>query len=36
MKETQTIATSKPPPRASPSTAATIGFLQSGVVKKQD
>lgn len=35
-KKTQTIANSKPPPRANPSTAATIGFLQSMVIKEQD
>lgn len=31
----QTIANSRPPPRASPSMAATIGFLESMVTKQE-
>ena len=33
-EEPQTIANSKPPPRASPSTAATAGFFASEFMKK--
>lgn len=32
-QRTHTIATSKPPPRASPSTAATLGFLASEIME---